>query len=54
MLSATTCDPDLASADTPMLHLPRFIDTMKIPDLVFESWLSGVQPWISRRLSYAP
>jgi peptidoglycan/xylan/chitin deacetylase (PgdA/CDA1 family) len=46
--SATTCVPGLAAPDTPLLELPRLIDTMAISPLTFEGWLAGVQPWVSR------
>ena len=52
--SATTCIPGLASADTPLLELPRFIDTMRTSALTFEGWLTGVQKWVSRPQAYAP
>jgi len=40
--SATTCEPQLASARTDPLLLPRFIDTLGQSELYFESWLSGM------------
>lgn len=41
IISATTCDPALASAQTEALLLPRFVDTTGRTDLEFESWLTG-------------
>ena len=41
IISATTCDPDLADADTDPLLLPRFVDTTGRSQIEFESWLCG-------------
>jgi peptidoglycan/xylan/chitin deacetylase (PgdA/CDA1 family) len=40
--SATTCDADLATADSNPLLLPRLVDTAARSAVEFESWLSGV------------
>jgi len=45
--SATTCVPGLATRDTPLLAVPRFIDTMVMSPLTFEGWLTGVRSWLS-------
>ena len=45
--SATTCVPGLATRKTPLLAMPRLIDTMVISPLAFEGWLTGVQSWVS-------
>jgi peptidoglycan/xylan/chitin deacetylase (PgdA/CDA1 family) len=42
VLSATTCVPGLAAQSSDPYYLPRFTDTMNVPDLVFEGWISGV------------
>lgn len=47
--SATTCDLNFAmSADNPLL-LPRLIDTPALSQVEYESWLSGIGPFVSRR-----
>ena len=42
ILSATTCAPGLASQTSDPYYLPRFSDSMNVPDIVFEGWVSGV------------
>lgn len=42
VVSATTCQPYLASTANHALLLPRFVDTSAKSTLEFESWLSGV------------
>lgn len=49
VVSATTCNPGLASRATPSLSLPRLIDTMHLSDRMFEGWLSGVASFLPRR-----
>ena len=49
VVSATTCDPGIASAVHDPLLLPRFVDTSSISDIVFESWLTGLAPYLPRR-----
>lgn len=46
--SATTCVSGLARTDHNPLLLPRFIDTMLQPELVFEAWLAGVAELTSK------
>jgi peptidoglycan/xylan/chitin deacetylase (PgdA/CDA1 family) len=49
VVSATTCDPGLAHPDSPPLLLPRFVDTGKIDETTFTSWLDGAAAWMTRR-----
>jgi len=54
ILSATTCDPGLASpAHNPFL-LPRFIDTGAVPADVFRGWVHGVSALLSASRSAVP
>jgi peptidoglycan/xylan/chitin deacetylase (PgdA/CDA1 family) len=49
VISATTCDPGIATAtDNPFL-LPRLIDTEELSDLTFEAWTSGLAEFLPRR-----
>ena len=49
VVSATTCEPGLASIEDHPLLLPRFVDTSARTPLDFESWLTGVGVFTSRR-----
>jgi len=49
VISASTCEPGLASPQSNPLLLPRFVDTSSQPDIVFDSWLTGVAGWLPRR-----
>jgi peptidoglycan/xylan/chitin deacetylase (PgdA/CDA1 family) len=49
VVSATTCDPGIASARHDPLLLPRLIDTPRVPEPVFQSWLAGTADWLVRR-----
>jgi peptidoglycan/xylan/chitin deacetylase (PgdA/CDA1 family) len=51
IVSATTCDPQIASAASHPLLLPRLIDTMQLPESVFRGWLSGMASFLTRRRS---
>lgn len=42
VVSATTCDSGLATRNSEMLLIPRFVDTQTKTATDFESWLSGV------------
>jgi hypothetical protein len=47
--SATTCDPGLAEAGSPLQYLPRYLDAMTISPLIFEAWVSGAQAKLPHR-----
>jgi len=49
IVSATTCDPGLASRDSNPLLLPRFVDTIATSDIEFEAWVTGVAFCLPRR-----
>jgi peptidoglycan/xylan/chitin deacetylase (PgdA/CDA1 family) len=49
VLSATTCDPGVASRRSDPRYLPRYLDSMNIPDVVFEAWVSGAAGFLPRR-----
>jgi peptidoglycan/xylan/chitin deacetylase (PgdA/CDA1 family) len=53
VVSATTCDPDLASRASARLLLPRFVDTMTVSDIEFEAWVLGVASRLPRRTTRA-
>ncbi|MBV9180398.1 MAG: polysaccharide deacetylase family protein [Acidobacteria bacterium] len=55
VVSATTCEPGIASPATDTMLLPRLVDTTGKTGLEFEAWLSGTGPLLARRpasLSY--
>lgn len=47
IVSATTCDTGLATAESNPLLLPRFVDTCGRSDLEFESWVNGIGDFLS-------
>src|SRR5579863_1164583 len=49
VISATTCDAGLATAQSNPLLLPRFVDTARRSTTEFESWLAGVGDLLARR-----
>jgi peptidoglycan/xylan/chitin deacetylase (PgdA/CDA1 family) len=42
VISATTCDAGLATRESEMLLIPRYVDTQVRTEIDFESWISGV------------
>ncbi len=53
VISATTCDPALATGSTSRFMLPRLIDNSSLTDIEFEGWLSGISNFLpQRRYSY--
>ena len=58
VVSATTCDTGFATSEANPLLLPRLVDTTSRTDLEFESWVTGVGHFLSRRkpgqLAYVP
>jgi hypothetical protein len=49
IISATTCNPGLASRNSDPLSLPRLVDTMCLSPIEFEGWLTGVSAALPRR-----
>jgi peptidoglycan/xylan/chitin deacetylase (PgdA/CDA1 family) len=49
VVSATTCQPGLASRNSDALLLPRLIDTSALTRPEFEGWISGTAAWLPRR-----
>jgi len=58
IVSATTCDTGLATAESNPLLLPRLLDTTGRSDLEFESWVNGIGHFLSSgkraRLAFVP
>jgi len=53
VISATTCDPDIASAQSHPLMLPRLVDHSSLAPIEFEGWLTGISSFLPRQRSYA-
>ena len=49
IVSATTCEPGLASTLSNPLLLPRLIDTMSVTDQAFDGWVSGLAAMLPQR-----
>jgi hypothetical protein len=54
VVSATTCEPGLATRTSNPMLLPRFVDTNTVSDVIFHAWLTGMAPWLPRRRREAP
>jgi len=48
--SATTCEPGLATRESNLACIPRFIDTSQISRLEFEAWLCGIRKLLPGRV----
>jgi len=49
IVSATTCEPRLATRRTHPLDLPRVIDTMAMTDTEFRAWTAGASAFVPHR-----
>ncbi len=49
VVSATSCEPGLATSDTNPLALPRLVDTGSLDQVEFEGWLCGISSLLPRR-----
>jgi peptidoglycan/xylan/chitin deacetylase (PgdA/CDA1 family) len=49
VISATTCDPGIASSTTNALLLPRIIDGEHLSRIEVEGWLTGASAFLPRR-----
>ena len=49
VLSATTCDPGLASRHSAPLLLPRLVDSSFLSTLDVEGWLTGMSAFFMPR-----
>lgn len=49
LLSATTCDPGLASSSTNPYYLPRFCDSMRTHEVAFSAWTTGAFEFMPHR-----
>lgn len=49
VISATTCNPGLASQSSDNYYLPRFCDAMNVRDIVFEGWITGIARLLPHR-----
>jgi len=52
IVSATTCDPGLATTQSDRYKLPRLVDTSSLQPVELEGWLSGFAKLLPRRVTY--
>jgi peptidoglycan/xylan/chitin deacetylase (PgdA/CDA1 family) len=52
VISATTCDPGLATPQSDRYKLPRLVDTASLPTVELEAWISGFSKLLPRRATY--
>ena len=53
MVSATTCDPGIASPRSAPLLLPRLVDTSHLSPLDVQGWLTGMSAFFMPRKASA-
>ncbi|MDB4881979.1 MAG: hypothetical protein JWL95_745, partial [Gemmatimonadetes bacterium] len=53
VISATTCDPGIASPKSAPLLLPRLVDTSHLSALDVEGWLTGMSAFFMPRKASA-
>lgn len=49
VVSATTCEPGLATRHADSLLLPRLVDTTSVTDAEFDAWLAGTADFFPKR-----
>lgn len=49
VVSATTCETALSTAETNRFLLPRLVDTCSLSEIEFEGWLSGISQFLPQR-----
>ncbi|MEJ7699144.1 MAG: polysaccharide deacetylase family protein [Pyrinomonadaceae bacterium] len=49
VVSATTCETALSTAETNPFLLPRLVDTCSLSEVEFEGWLAGISQYLPQR-----
>jgi len=49
VVSATTCETALSTAETNPFLLPRLVDTCSLSEVEFEGWLTGISQYLPQR-----
>lgn len=49
IISATTCETALSTAETNPFLLPRLVDTCSLSEVEFEGWLTGISQYLPQR-----